>query len=267
MRAIRQGRTGRRGSAMVTVMVVMAVLFVLLAAFLRLVGAAHSEQTHSRDSLQVMYVAEAGLAEAYLALEEERPVPVSSAEAPLEFGHVNYWVDHEPLGMRVHALRGTAVERTSRERIELVVREIPDGFFRYAVFGDEGVTFDTSSFVDSYDSTLESYEEQYDSDTRHAGEHGNVGSNVDINLQTNTEIYGSASPGPEHVVNFLGPGTIVTGSIEPATALVPLPPVVVPAIASSGTAVVKRTELVLGPGDVHYSSVRVSSGSWRMRRK
>src|SRR5262245_27238161 len=121
MRAMRNdgSRLGTRGSARVTVMVVMAVLLVLLAAFVRLIGAAHSEQTQSRDGLQVLYVAEAGLGEAYLALEQELPIPPSSADAPLEFANVNYWVDHENLGMRVHALRATAVERTARERIEL----------------------------------------------------------------------------------------------------------------------------------------------------
>ncbi len=260
-------RRAERGSAIVTVTVVLAVLLVLLVAFLRLVGAAHSEQGQRSDELQVLYVAEAGLGEAYLELEEgrlaleEEPQPVlGSAEEPLELGHMRYWVEGEDLGTRVYALRSTALERQARERIELVVREIPDGFFRYAVFGDEGVTFDTSSFVDSYDSALGVYDDQYDSSTKHATEFGNVGSNVDIQLETNTQIWGSATPGPEHEVSLLGPNTSVSGSTDPALELVPLPPVVVPSIVSSGNAVVKKTTLYLGPGDVHYSSVQVSAG-------
>jgi hypothetical protein len=245
---------------MVTVMVLLVILLLLLGGFLRLVGAAHSEQNQSRDGLQVLYVAEAGLGEAYLALEEEREPEQGSADAPLEFGHVQYWVEHEDLGTRVHALRASAVERAARERIELVVREIPDGFFRYAVFGDEGVTFSTSSFVDSYDSSFGGYDDQYDNDTKHSGESGNVGSNVNIGLQTNTQIYGNANPGPEHVVEILGENTLVSGSTEPPRCLVPLPPIAVPSIASAGSAVVKKKQLVLGPGDVHYSKINVSSG-------
>lgn len=256
-----------RGSAIVTVTVVLAVLLLLLAGFLRLVGAAHSEQGQKSDELQVLYVAEAGLGEAYLELEQGRlalagglqPV-MGSAEEPLELSRVRYWVEGENLGMRVYALRSTALERQARERIELVVREIPDGFFRYAVFGDEGVTFNTSAFVDSYDSALGVYDDQYDSSTRHATEFGNVGSNVGIALLTNTQIWGSANPGPEHVVSFLGPNTSVSGSTDPALELVPLPPIDVPAIASSGAANVKKKTLYLGPGDVHYSNVNVSSG-------
>ena len=260
-------RKAEDGSALVTVTIVMAVLLVLLAAFLRLVGAAHSEQGQKSDDLQVLYVAEAGLGEAYLELEEGRVVPAAgpepvlgSSEVPLELGNVRYWVEGENLGTRVYALRASALERQARERIELVVREIPDGFFRYAVFGDEGVTLDTSSFVDSYDSTLGVYDDQYDTTTKHATAFGNVGSNADIELETNTQIWGSATPGPEHQVSFLGPNTSVSGSTDPALEPVPLPPVAVPVIPDQGAAIVKKTTLYLGPGDVHYSSVQVSGG-------
>jgi hypothetical protein len=256
-----------RGSAIVTVTIVLAVLLLLLAAFLRLVGAAHAEQGQERDDLQVLYVAEAGLGEAYLDVEEGRLVPEEeeahvsgTPEEPLELGNVRYWVDAQDLGMRNYALRASALEHQARERIELVVREIPDGFFRYAVFGDEGVTIDTSAFVDSYDSSLGVYKDQYDKATGHATAFGNVGSNNDILLQTNTQIWGSATPGPDHDVTYSGPNVTVSGSTDPADDLVTLPPVVVPNIKSSGTAIVKKKTLYLGPGDVHYSSVQVSSG-------
>jgi hypothetical protein len=246
---------------------VLAVLLLLLAAFLRLVGAAHAEQKQESDDLQVLYVAEAGLGESYLALELEGPPALfddpardGTADQPLELSNVSYWVDSEDLGVRNYALRASARERQARERIELVVREIPDGFFRYAVFGDEGVTFDTSSFVDSYDSALGVYDDQYEKATGHATAFGNVGSNADILLETNTQIWGSANPGPDQEVVFSGPNTSVSGSTDPALVDVVLPPVVVPAIKSSGTAIVKKTTLYLGPGDVHYSSVQVTSG-------
>ena len=173
------GRRGERGSVIVTVMIVLVVALIALAAFLQIVGSSHDRQIQQRDDLRTMYVAEAGLNEAYLAVEvapvEERVAAGSlgSEAEPREFGNVDYWVDAEDLGMRVYALRGTSSDQPARERIELVVREIPDGFFRYAVFGDEGVTIDTSAFVDSYDSTLGTYNDQYDSNVGHAGENGN----------------------------------------------------------------------------------------------
>jgi len=260
-------RGSEKGSAIVTVTIVLAVLLLLLAAFLRLVGAAHAEQGQERDDLQVLYVAEAGVNQAYLDLEEERLVPdgleapaLGSAEEPLELGNVQYWVDAQNLGTRTYALRGSAREREARERIELVVREIPDGFFRYAVFGDEGVDISTSAFVDSYDSSLGVYKDQYDKVTGHATEFGNVGSNADILLQTNTQIWGSANPGPDHKVTYSGQNITVSGSTDPAEKLFPLPPVVVPTIKSSGAANVKKKTLYLGPGDVHYTSIQVSSG-------
>jgi hypothetical protein len=251
---------GRRGSAIVTVMVLLAVLLVLLAAFVRLVGAASSEQTQSSDHMQVMYVAEAGLGEAFLALEKELPPERGTPDAPLELGNVSYFVEVAVLGTRVYALRSTAEERGTRERLELVVREVPDGFFRYAVFGDEGVTFETSSFVDSYDSALGIYDDQYDSSTGHASAFGNVGSNDDISLRTNTDIWGNANPGPDGELVSLGPNTFVSGSTDPADELVAMPPIAVPPIASSGSRNVRGTTLVLGPGDVHLDNVTVSAG-------
>lgn len=258
MRTRTRSLSTRRGSAIVIVTVVLAVLMLLLAAFVRLVGSAHSEQNLHSDGMQVLYVAEAALGESYLELEEGRDPDLGSAEQPLELGHVRYWVESEDLGTRVYALRASALERLARERIELVVREIPDGFFRYAVFGADFVTFDTSSFVDSYDSSLGTYDDQVEDG--HAGEQGNVGSNNDIALRTNTQIYGNATPGPGHVVQFLGPNSLVSGLTDAAQELVPLPPIDVPVIKNSGSANVKKRTLVLGPGDVHYSSVQVSSG-------
>ena len=255
-----QGRSGERGSAILTVTVVLTVLMILLLAFLNLVGRTHAEQEQVRDGQQLQYAAETGLAEAFLELQLERDPVIGAPDAPREFSGARYFVEREDLGTRIYALQATAFDARNRERIELIVREIPDGFFRFAVFGDEGVLFDPSSFVDSYDSSMGTYDEQYDSNTGHATEFGNVGSNVDIALRTNTEIYGSASPGPEHEVQFLGPNTVVTGSTDPAEGLVPLPPIEVPVIPSSGAAVIKGTTLRLGPGDVHYSSLAVSSG-------
>ncbi len=260
------GRSGSRGAAILTVVVVLAVALVFLAGLMQVLGSSRSRQVQQRDDLTAMYVAEAGLGEAYLAVEQapvdqrDAAADLGSEAAPRELGNVSYWVEGEHLGTRVYALRGTALDRLARERIELVVREIPDGFFRYAVFGHEGVMFETSSFVDSYDSSIGSYDSQYDGSAGHAGEHGNVGSNDDITLRTNTEIHGNANPGPLHEVISLGPNTYVSGSTQPAEVDVVFPPISVPSIASSGTANVKKDTLVLGPGEIHYDSIQVSSG-------
>lgn len=254
----------QQGSAIVMVTVVLTVIMLLLIAVLRFLGTAHNEQVQRSDGLLTQYVAEAGLAQSFLGLErgpEQDPLDrarLGSSDAPLTYRDANYWVEPEDLGRRVYALRATAVDRAARERIELVVREIPDGFFRYAVFGDLGVSFRPSSFVDSYDSSLGSYDSQYDG--THAGDGGNCGSNNDIVLETNCEVYGNANPGPEGEVVYSGPNGYVSGTTDPAAELVPLPPVQVPAIASSGVANVKKKTLILGPGDVHYSKIDVSSG-------
>src|SRR5262249_17218109 len=52
----------------------------------------------------------------------------------------------------------------------------------------------------------------------------------------------------------------ISGSTDPATAPFPFPPIVPPTIASAGS-LVGNSAITLGPGPVHYSSIRMMGGS------
>ena len=186
---------------------------------------------------------------------------IGSEAAPAQLGNASYWVDLENLGTRVYSLKSTGLDSIARERLELVMREIPDGFFRYAVFGAQGVLMRPESFVDSYDSELGSYASQYDGSLGYADEAGNVGSNEDIIVATNAEIHGNATPGPDGIVDLSAPQSYVSGSTEPAKEIINLPAINVPPIPSAGPWSLKSKSATLPSGDYHYSSLDLSSGA------
>jgi hypothetical protein len=93
-----------------------------------------------------------------------------------------------------------------------------------------------------------------------ANENGNVGSNHDITLRSNTVVHGDCKPGPLGVLDDSAPRTYVSGSTEPAKEEFPMPPIEVPVISSSGS-MVRSTDLVLGPGEVHLGSLLMQGGT------
>jgi hypothetical protein len=257
---VREARK-RRGAALLAISVLLLVLATLLAAFFRVNAAAFGEQRQYRENERAFYVAEAGLSEGYTEVTRGNFGAIGSEAFPSQLGNANYWVDMENLGTRVYSLRSTGLDSIARERLELVMREIPDGFFRYAVFGAEGVLLRPESFVDSYDSELGSYASQYDGSTGYAQENGNVGSNEDIIMSTNSEIHGNATPGPDGIVDLSAPQSYVSGSTEPAKELIELPPIQVPPIPAQPPWSLKSKSATLPPGDHHYTSLDLSSGA------
>ena len=262
-RAMDRSRRERRGAALLAISVLILFMAVLSTAFMKLNTSAHSEQRQQRKNMRALFAAEAAVNECYFDFKREAithkspPGSLGSEANPREIGGAEYWVDYQNLGTRVYSLEGTGVDGNVRDRIELVIKEEQDGFFRYAVFGNEGVEMNASAFVDSYDSDLGSYASQYDTSAGYADVYGNVGSNEDITLLTNSEIYGNATPGPGHIVDDSAPQTFVYGSKAPATALVPLPPIPVPPIPSSGPLSVSGPPMTLGAGQYHFDSLEV----------
>lgn len=262
-----RGRRQRRGAALVfaaALAITMAGLGMTLLMMNLRTGAVRVE---TRNAQKSFYAAEAGLSDAYMRLTgglldfSDGPTDfVGTADAPLDLGNSTYWVEVIQLDTRRFALRSTGIDDLSRERLELIVAEAPSGFFQYAAFGDDGVVLDSNSLVDSYDSALGTYESQIKGGNDFAREHGNVGSNKDIVMASNSEIHGDAIPGPGHVVDDSAPGTYISGSTDPAEEEFELPLIPVPPIPSSGT-LPGNTDQVIGPGEIHYDKIQMQRGT------
>lgn len=147
----------RRGIALVLSLMLVMVVAILGAAFTQLSSRAASEQSHAVKQLQSFYLAEAGLAEAFLSVRMGRNGSIGTADSPASFGPGRIWVEsvHTP-DRRVY-LRSTALLDRTRVRLGLVVRpeDPPLGFF-----ASEDVVVESVLLVDGFDSTERSYAEE-----------------------------------------------------------------------------------------------------------
>jgi hypothetical protein len=256
----------RRGAALVWVAILAVVLAGMSMALLGMNTSTTKARVETQNQQRSFYVAEAGISDAYYQVNAGRITPTAGAPAllgsqanPIALGPSSYWAVVTWLNTRSYSIDATGIDGRDQNRLELVMAEVPNGFFQFAAFGADNVLINTNSFVDSYDSTLGPYNSQVTAGNDFANEHGNVGSNNDIVIRSNTEIHGDAIPGPGHVVDDSATNTYISGSTDPASAPFPFPPIVVPPIASSG-ALVANSTVTLGPGPVHYSSIRVNGG-------
>lgn len=261
------GARARRGVALVMAVVIVAVLAGMTWALLAMNLGTEQLRVHDKSQQRAFYAAESGLSEAYARMNTglidpitDLPMNLGSSEAPLALGPSSYWVEIEALGPRSVSVRSTGVHDRTRQRLELVLARAPTGFFQFACFGAKGVLLESNAFIDSYDSELGSYASQIPAGQEFALENGNVGSNGDILLRSNTQVHGDCRPGPDGVLDDSAPRTYVSGSTEPAEELVAMPPIEVPSIPSSGS-MVRSTDLVLGPGEVHLDSLLMQGGT------
>jgi hypothetical protein len=138
--------------------------------------------------------------------------------------------------------------------------------FKYGMFGALDIQDSGNVFIDSYKSTLGSYQSQathVDAVHGHtyARTNGNIGTNGAISLSGGVSIYGNATPGPSSTVTSSG-GAWVMGSTAPATAdQTNAPPPYIPTVASSGAYKQTGGTQSLGPGDFHFDTLSMSGSS------
>ncbi len=255
------GAAARRGSALVIVVLFLVVLGGLAASLAAFGGTLHKEHARGREYTKSFYLAEAGLNEAYAHLLTNGEADVLAMAYPADLDKGSYLVE-TVLGsvdpdLRLDRLRMRAVANSGRysKGVQLMIWKVPTGFFRWAAFGDTGVKIDSNSMIDSFDSK----DGPYDHSLPWVGDFGNVGSNADIVIDSNSSIYGDAIVGPVGALDDSSPGIVVSGMVAAAEVSEVFDPIVVPAIGSMGSLnVVANT--TLAAGDYHFTSLEVSPG-------
>ncbi len=257
----------RRGASLVIVLVGVTAMFSVSYALWSVGLSLEREQSAAERRTVALYAAEAGMSAAFLDFNRDPAAAqggaLGSPEEPLEFGGARYWVERaEPVSGTV-VLTASGIDGRGGAQVELVLRRQIDPLSIWAAFGDEGLTMDSNAFIDSYDSSLGSYDSQDihgSGSNKYASSSGNAGSNKNIGLRSNTKIHGSATPGPEGVVTILGKA-IVTGTTTPAEIPVELPPLDIPEFPSSGNWKVAGTGSVIGPGNLAYGDLELNSSA------
>ena len=258
MKALRGHRTGggKRGSALVFSLVVVVGMGAMSLSLLAINMSVEKAQRQQQRSLSSFYAAEAGLSAAYLDLVNGGDGSLGSEDAPVELGGSTYFVTVADLGSGMTSLVSTGDSNNQRSRHELVVEQLSTGLFQYAAFGDDGVLLNSNAFTDSYDSSAGSYVSQVSGD--HANEEGGLGSNADITIDSNTDVYGSATPGPTGIFDDSASNTYISGATTPRANLMALPPITLPTTALSGDYDAGASD-VLTTGEYHFGDLEIKA--------
>ena len=263
----RRTPASRRGTALLFAMILMVALAGMCAALLAITQRTGGALEESRTAQRSLYAAEAGLSDAYVQLtvgkvpfKAGEVLEFGTADAPIPLGPSAYFVSVSALDPRTFAVDSTGVDGNDVQRLQLVLGKEPTGFFQFAAFGSKGVVLDSNSFVDSYDSAYGDYDSQVKGGNDFAKENGDIGSNADIDMKSNTVVHGDVTPGVDGQVNYLGPNIEISGSTEPLEKPFPMPPIAWPS-ASSPANLVGDGEITLGPGVVAYNDVLMKGGS------
>jgi hypothetical protein len=248
--------------------IVLGTLLVLGSAYLRLGVTSSHQHGAALDQSRAFYVAEAGIAEAGMALRMGKSGNVASQAQPGTYGNGLVWVTATDLGNGDHQLDSVALCNSGRAAIRAVVHAEMTGDPVYAVTSDLPLLVGSNVMVDGYNPNLGSYAAQPKvtippHNDKIVDTKGDIGSNQGIKLSSGDRIYGDAFPGPGATVSGLGGNTFATGSTLPALKPVPMPSVVVPLIPASGTKTVNKNDTpaqrTIGPGDFHYTGLTINN--------
>lgn len=254
---------GRRqaGSTLVVVALLLAAVAMLSMSFLMVLQSSQKENQGSRQGLAALYACEAGLSQAVKQLSLGQSGDVGTSYQPLVAGEQSYWVEATSIGDGRIALESHGLDDDSRMDVELVVQPAKTGFFRWAAFGDEEMHLDSNARTDSYDSGVGTYLSQMVNgagSNAYANTNGDVGSNQDVTMDSNNQVWGDANPGPSGTVSGTGVANIY-GNTTPLPETIDLPDIIVPVIPSSGSLTVAAST-TLASGDYNYGTLQVNIG-------
>jgi hypothetical protein len=255
------GGCRREGSTLVVVALLIAAVAMLSLSFLMVLRSSQKENQGSRQSLAALYACEAGLSQAVKQLALGQTGDVGSSYQPQAIGEQTVWVQATDIGDSRIALQSHGFDDGARMDVELVVQPAKTGFFRWAAFGDESLHLDSNARTDSYDSALGSYLDQMVNgagSNAYANTNGDVGSNADITMDSNNQVWGDANPGPSGTVSGSGVANIY-GNTTSLPATIDLPDIIVPVIPSTGSLTVSSSQ-TLASGSYNYGTLQVNVG-------
>lgn len=150
----------RRGSALVVSLLAVIIIASLGAYIVELQSAFSRRQCAAIDRKRALYIAEAGLAEAVLAVSQGRSGRLGDEETPVRFHAGLYWVESDPLDDGCIMLSSHARVGVGHFAVRIVVRPNVHDVGNVGFYGTEGVVIGDAVVVDGYNSGLGRYEEQ-----------------------------------------------------------------------------------------------------------
>jgi len=255
-------RSSEQGSTLVMCMLVVSAIAVMSLSLVTTTMQSNEERKQAHENLNAIYVAEAGVQMAAMELASGRTGNLGSENNPVTYGTGSLQVDVQALAGGLFQVTSQGIENGSSTTVQVLMSSSADSAYRWAAFGDESMTLDSNALVDSYDSSLGAYTDQDNfgsGSNRYALDNGNVGSNNDIVLYSNADIFGDAVPGPGFSATTNGNST-VSGTSTSASTTYDLEPLDFPTIASSGD-LSTGGDYAIGAGDYYYPEFIIDGNS------
>ena len=267
----RLARPGRRGGALVASLIVVTIIAGLGAGLVSVQASITKRHAQAIDQKRALYIAEAGLSEAFSAITVGKSGTIGSPDLPAEWGSGVYWVEAEPDEEGNIHLESVGLCGRGRFALNAVVKPAINPIAVHGIHGRRGLTVGVGAQIDGFDSTEGDYESQVNRSLRGTttGHGARLTTNGDLtvrgeligrrrNAVPQTLVYGDARPGSNGVV-ISEPGARITGITLPLEGRVKATRIPVPDISTSqGSATISG---VLTGGRLRYDSLRVDGGA------
>jgi len=278
----------RRGSVLAISLIVVMVIASLGAGLIQMHGAIARRQLQTIDNKRALYIAEAGLSEAFMAIAHGKSGAIGSEEEPALFGNGVFWVEAAEQPDQSVAIVSNGLCETGRFSLAMTVIRQVSPIASLGLFGADSVVIGEGAIIDGYDSEAGSYASQVDPDItpESTGQGAMVTSNLEIEVAGSagggggfqagfggaiggglgggysTWIFGDAIPGPRSGV-LADPGVLITGNTMPALKPVKLDRLEIPAGLELNTSLVHSDArpLVLSNVETQYKRISVGAGS------
>lgn len=239
-----------------------SVLATLSLSMVMVNTAVTKEQQAEKHQIASLLAAESGVSDAVFSLNNGGTGIIGSSANPVETSGVQYWVEVTDLGNGLMALSSTGLDAGNGSRVEVTMQETTDSIWTWGAFGDEELGMDSNAHVDSYDSSIGDYDSQLNGNGNgtYALQNGNVGSNGDVTLDGNSEVHGSAIPGPTSTTTIGGNNVILTGSMAPASEEQEFPALVIPSFPPLPAWTVNGSQ-TLASGDYYFQDLKIGANN------
>jgi hypothetical protein len=240
----------------------------------------HTGQTRRQeqmiDNKRALYIAEAGLAEAFMSVALGKSGNVGAPEIPARFGDGLYWVEATDQGGGQVGLISTGLCGKGRFSASAVLQRQVDQIASLGFYSVDGITVGQGVLIDGYDSSVGDYTSQVDASMGDGttGKGALLTSGSDIVLSgggasgalsrggsapSGTTVYGDVRPGPSGVTS-VGRGVTVTGSTTPVTAEAGLPEIAVPSLRTMAPLSFRSRSARVTEGEYEFDSISVPAG-------
>ncbi|MFT7668565.1 MAG: hypothetical protein ACI8X5_001259 [Planctomycetota bacterium] len=260
----------RRGNLLVVSIVFVMVVASMGMVLLQTHTSQARRQTSATDQKRAMYIAEAGLAEAYMAVAQGKNGNVGTEDLPAVYADGIFWVEATNETENRVGLISTGLCGIGRFALSIVLERQMDPLASLGFYASGDIVVGKGALIDGFDSSIGTLPEQYDltlrGDTTGAGAQLNAGGDITFEFASGslnggtgeTVLYGDAHPGPQGVISQADSITI-TGTTTPLRSAITLSTAETPELTARGSSLPSHPGITIFSGEHKTTIAKVGA--------